>query len=182
MGAGISRSLLEDTLFNRLVVFTSSVLLLTFGLAWPVAQQSAPSAPETATIKTEVQATIDKYYRLFSEQNMKALPEEIYLIPWVVIGGKGPEADLTKEQALARFDASVKQLMQNGWGKSVFTTENVCVLNANAAIASGYNTRYKKDGSVMSVGGVSYLVGKTAEGWRIISYTGHAKEKVVRCD
>ena len=87
---------------------------------------------------------------------MKALPEEIYLTPWIIIGGNGPEADLTKEQALARFEGSLKQLVQNGWGKSVFTTENVCVLNANAALASGYNTRYKKDGSVMSVGGVTY--------------------------
>jgi hypothetical protein len=44
------------------------------------------------------------------------------------------------------------------------------------------NTRYKKDGSVMSVGGVTYLLGGTKEGWRIVSYTGHPKEKVVRCN
>ena len=119
---------------------------------------------DVAKVTSEVKATVDKYYRLFSEQNMKALPEEIYLTPWIVIGGNGPEADLTKEQALARFEASLKQLVQNGWGKSVFTTENVCVLNANAALASGYNTRYKKDGSVMSVGGVTYLLGKTQRG------------------
>ena len=124
---------------------------------------------DVAKVTSDVKATVDKYYRLFSEQNMKALPEEIYLTPWILIGGNGPEADLTKEQALARFEASLKQLVQNGWGKSVFTTENVCVLNANAALASGYNTRYKKDGSVMSVGGVTYLLGKTKEGWRIVS-------------
>ena len=35
---------------------------------------------------------------------------------------------------------------------------------------------------VMSVGGVSYLFGKTKEGWRVVSYTGHARGKVVRCD
>ena len=46
----------------------------------------------------------------------------------------------------------------------MFTTKNVCVLNANVAIASRYNTRYKKDGSVLQVGGVSYLFGKTKEG------------------
>lgn len=152
-------------------------------LLWSASTAVAQQPPvDVAKVTTEVKATVDKYYRLFTEQNMKALPEEIYMTPWIIIGGNGPEADLTKEQALARFEGSLKQLVQNGWGKSIFTTENVCVLNANAALASGYNTRYKKDGSVMSVGGVTYLLGKTKEGWRIVSYTGHPKEKVVRCN
>jgi hypothetical protein len=163
-------------MFRRFVITT---LLSAIVPTLAAAQQ--PTA-DVAKVTTEVKATVDKYYRLFSEQNMKALPEEIYMTPWIIIGGNGPEADLTKEQALARFEGSLKQLVQNGWGKSVFTTENVCVLNANAALASGYNTRYKKDGAVMSVGGVTYLLGKTKDGWRIVSYTGHAKEKVVRCN
>ena len=163
-----------------LMVIGATSLALVSGSASARAQQA--SSVDAAQVTRDVKATVDKYYRLFSEQNMKALPEEIYMTPWIVIGGNGPEADLTKEQAFNRFDASLKQLVQNGWGKSVFTTENVCVLNANAALASGYNTRYKKDGSVMSVGGVTYLLGKTKDGWRIVSYTGHPKEKVVRCN
>ena len=158
----------------------TAIFVVVFVPTLAAAQQPPPV--DTAKVTNEVKATVDKYYRLFTEQNMKALPEEIYMTPWIIIGGSGPEADLTKEQALARFEGSLKQLVQNGWGKSVFTTENVCVLNANAALASGYNTRYKKDGSVMSVGGVTYLLGKTKEGWRIVSYTGHPKEKVVRCN
>jgi len=159
-------------------------LAMTGALSLSIASPSFAQQPpvDVAKVTTEVKATVDKYYRLFTEQNMKALPEEIYMTPWIIIGGNGPEADLTKEQALARFEGSLKQLVQNGWGKSIFTTENVCVLNANAALASGYNTRYKKDGSVMSVGGVTYLLGRTKEGWRIVSYTGHPKEKVVRCN
>ena len=54
---------------------------------------------------------------------MKALPEESFNIPWIVIGGSGPQPDLTKEQALARFEGSLKELLASGWGKSVFTTE-----------------------------------------------------------
>jgi hypothetical protein len=146
------------------------------------AQQPPMTDADVARIKTEVTAAVDKYYAYFSARNMKALPEEIFNIPWIVIGGSGPQPDLTKEQALARFEGSLKDLVASGWGKSVFTTENVCVLNASAAIASGYNTRYKTDGSVMSVGGVSYLFGRTKEGWKVVSYTGHARGKVVRCD
>lgn len=166
-------------------VFAQAVAALAIGLAAaaPAAAQSAALTPaQTATITREVTAAVDKYYSLFTQRDMKALPEQVFNIPWIVIGGSGPQPDLTKEQALARFEGSLKDLVASGWGKSVFTTENVCVLNANAAIASGYNTRYKTDGTVMSVGGVSYLFGKTADGWKVVSYTGHARGKVVRCD
>ena len=159
-----------------------AVLLLPFVPRPLQGQQLSMSAADVATVKTEVTAAIDKYYRLFSEQNPTALSEEVFNIPWIVIGGSGPQADVTKEQAAARFQGSMKQLVESGWGKSVFTTENVCVLSANSAIASGYNTRYKTDGGVMSVGGVSYLLGKSKAGWRIVSYTGHARGKIVRCD
>jgi hypothetical protein len=157
-------------------------LLFTALPALAIARQQALADADVARITSEVTAAVDKYYSLFSQHNMKALPEEIFNIPWIVIGGSGPQPDLTKEQALARFEGSLKDLVASGWSKSVFTTENVCVLNANAAIASGYNTRYKADGSVMSVGGVSYLFGKTKDGWRVVSYTGIARGKVVRCD
>ena len=157
-------------------------LLLAGAPGVTVARQQALAATEVTRIKSEVTAAVDRYYTLFSQHDMKALPDEIFNIPWIVIGGSGPQPDLTREQALARFEGSLKDLLAAGWGKSVFTTENVCVLNASAAIASGYNTRYKTDGSVMSVGGVSYLFGKTKEGWKVVSYTGHARGKVVRCD
>ena len=161
----------------------SIALLLTAALgASLAAQQGPPSASEVAVIKKDVVATIDKYYRLFTERNPRGIAEEAFNIPWIVIGGSGPQADMTKEQATARFEASMKQLVESGWAKSIFTTENVCVINANAAIASGYNTRYKTDGSVMSVGGVSYILGKAKDGWRIISYTSHPKGKLIRCD
>jgi hypothetical protein len=163
------------------LVHIIGVLLLTVApIAW--AQQPAMSDADVQRVKKEVTAAVDQYYRFFSEQNMKALPEEVFNIPWILIGGNGLQADLTKEQALSRFEGSLSQLVKDGWGKSVFTTESVCVLNANAAIASGYNTRYKKDGSVMSVGGVSYLFGRTPQGWKVVSYTGTQKGKVVRCD
>lgn len=144
------------------------------------AQQMSPE--DVAAVKKDATATIDESYRLFSEQKPDVLASEVFNIPWLVIGGSGPQADLTKEQAQARFQTSMKQLVESGWGRSVFTTENVCVLNANAAIASGYNTRYKVDGSVMSVGGVTYILGRSKEGWRIVSYSGHPRGKVVRCD
>ncbi len=58
----------------------------------------------------------------------------------------------------------------------------MCVLNASAAIASGFNTRTKKDGSVLQVMGTAYIFNKTKDGWRIVTYTGIPVDRVVRCD
>jgi hypothetical protein len=76
----------------------------------------------------------------------------------------------------------LKQLLEAGWNKSVYTTTNVCVLNRATAITSGYNTRYKQDGSVMQVAGVAYVFNKTKDGWRIITYTGTSKDTVIKCE
>lgn len=162
----------------------AAVVAASLGLAMAAAPASAQqvSPAQAGVIKAEVTAAVDTYYRLFSEQKMAALPEQVYNIPWILISASGPQADLTKAQALERFNASLKQLLANGWGKSVFTTTSVCVLNANAAIASGFNTRLKTDGSVLQVMGVTYVFGKTPEGWRIVTYTSTPADKIIRCD
>jgi hypothetical protein len=165
---------------SRLIV--AALLVAAWHTAAAAQQPATLSAADVTRVKKEVTEAVDKYYSLFTAQNMKALPEEIYNVPWILMTARGPQADLTKEQAQARFETSLKGLLESGWGKSVFTTTNVCVLNPTAAIASGYNTRYKKDGSVMSVGGVTYVFNKTPDGWRIITYTGTAKETIVKCD
>jgi len=167
---------------SKRLILAALVAAVTWSESAVAQQAAALSASDTARIKKEVTDAVDQYYSLFTAQDMKALPERVYNVPWILMTARGPQVDLTKEQAQTRFDASLKGLLDSGWGKSVFTTTGVCVLNATAAIASGYNTRYKKDGSVMSVGGVTYVFNKTPDGWRIITYTGTAKDTIVKCD
>jgi hypothetical protein len=161
------------------------VLALALTSTWGIelaAQQPPMTAGEAAQIRKEVTESVEKYYRLFTERNMKALPDEVYNIPWILLTANGPQPKLTKEQALAGFEASLSQLVASGWSKSVYTTTNVCVLNRSTAITSGYNTRYKQDGSVMQVAGVAYVFNKTKDGWRIVTYTGTSKDTVIKCD
>jgi hypothetical protein len=64
------------------------------------AQQAAPhSAADTARVKKEVTDAVDKYYSLFTAQNMQALPEQVYSIPWILMTARGPQADLTNSDA-----------------------------------------------------------------------------------
>lgn len=155
---------------------------LAFAASAPAHAQEGLSAAQSEAVKAAASATVQQYYQHFRDHNMKALPEESFNIPWMLLSGQGPQVDLTKEQALARFEGSLKQLIASGWAKSEFTIESVCALNANAAIVSGYNTRTKTDGSVMSVSGTAYIVGRTPEGWKIVSYTGISRGKRVTCD
>ena len=139
------------------------------------------TASEEAVIKAEVQRHVERYYNFYYERNPDALSTEIFSLPWMSMGGNGINITTTEEDNLAYFKAAIAGLLERDWNRSIYTTKNVCVLSAGSAIVSGTNTRTRTDGSIMSVGGVAYILGKTDAGWRITSYSGHAPNKVVRC-
>ena len=148
----------------------------------PISQIAiAQNTNMTDSVNTDVRAHMDLYYRLFSERNMEALPEEVFTIPWMTIGGNGTNVYRTRNEALVSWQRSLISLLQRGWDHSEYTVENVCVLNEGSAIVSGYNTRYADDGSEMSVGGVVYFLARDDSQWRIISYTSVERGKLVTC-
>jgi hypothetical protein len=143
--------------------------------------QPSLTTDEIAKIKKEVTAAVHHYYRLFSERNTKALPEEVFHVPLIYLSPEGAQVDATPQEVTARTEGNLKRLLESGWDRSEFPSPSVCVLNAGSAIASGRFYRYKKDGSVLSENAVTYIFGKTAKGWRIVSYGGHPLDRVVPC-
>lgn len=157
-------------------------VLVVLGLSATVASAQPALSPDDITkIKKEVTDAVHHYYKLFTERNMKALPEEVFHVPLIYLSPEGAQVDATPAEVTARTEASLKRLLESGWDRSEFPSPNVCVLNAGSAIASGKFYRYKKDGSVLSENGVTYIFGKTEKGWRIVSYGGHALDRVVPC-
>ena len=160
------------------VVFTAIAFLSVVHEREPALAQSDEMI---ASISAEVSAHMAEYYRLFSERNMEAMPEEIFTIPWMTFGPNGMTVSSSRDEALVRWQRSLIGLLQRGWDHSEFTVENVCVLNEGMAIVSGYNTRFAEDGSEMSVGSLAYFLAQTDAGWRIIGYTGIERGKLVSC-
>ncbi len=157
-----------------------AVLILILASHGSAAAQDMTAAEE-ALIKTQAQRHVEGYYNLYYERNPQALSTDVFSLPWITIGGNGISVHTTEEENLAYFEQAIAGLVARDWNRSTFTTKKVCALSAGSAIVSGTNTRTRTDGSVMSVGGVTYILGKNDDGWRIISYSGHAPNKVVRC-
>jgi len=163
---------------NTVVALFFVILALT---ASPPAATQELTQSEEAAIKAEAQRHVEHYYNLYYERNPEALSTEIFTLPWIVMGENGVTIRTTEEENLEYFSTAIAGLLERGWDKSIFRTRSVCVLSKGSAIVSGTNTRTRADGSVMSVGGVSYILGTTEDGWRIISFAGHSPDKIVSC-
>lgn len=155
--------------------------VLVLSLAASAASAQSMSAEEVAKVKKEATDVIHRYYRLFSERNMNALPREIFHLPFTLLAPEGARVETTAEEMNARNEASLKRLLESGWDRSEFPSPRVCVLNAGAAVASGNFYRHRKDGSVLSENAVTYVLGKTDKGWRIVTFGGHGLDRVVPC-
>lgn len=139
-------------------------------------------ASQRALLEAQARSHIETYYDHYYERDMDPLPTEIFHIPWILLDAEGPQATESRGEASTNFQEGLESLLDQGWDRSTFRPEDVCILNPGAAIVSGTNTRTRADGSVMSVGGVSYILARSDDGWRIVSYASHSPDRIVRCD
>lgn len=157
------------------------LILLATGSALARAQHTEKlSEAEIAKITAEVTDGVVTYGRVFSERNPKGVVEGSFNQPSFSIGASGVAMNAPDKQ-IAQFETTMKRLADSGWEKSVFSKMSVCVLNANAAFASGLFTWYRKDGSEHSRGSETFIFTRSKNGWRIVSTIGHDAFKTVTC-
>jgi hypothetical protein len=158
-------------------------LLAILALASGTARAQYPplSEEEITRVREEVTAVIETYYRLFNDKNPKAMSEELFHIPWIYLNPEGTRLFSTREETAALFEESLAAVVPRGWERSAFPKPSVCVLSLGAATVSGNFYRYKKDGSVLSEHGVTYVLGKTADGWRVASLSSHPPGRELVC-
>ncbi len=147
----------------------------------PAAAQQAPLSPAEATaIKAEVGEAATTYFRYISERNVVGVVEKSFVQPSITIGANGVSLRAPDQQK-TQFEANQKRLIESGWDRSVWSSQTVCVLNANSALVSGTFNRLKKDGSLHSAGSETILYAKVSDGWRIVSIMTHDAGRVISC-
>jgi hypothetical protein len=164
---------------NIVARLVTSVALICVVVSPVTAQQR--SADRERTIKTEVKAAFDQYYAWFSDGRSDLVAERAYQAPSLFLSPAGPDVRLSSDAVRARFDAVLKPLIADGYGRSEMPNPSICVLNENTATVSGRYIRYRKDGSVMGELGGIYIFTKTTGSWRIVALINHDPSKALGC-
>ena len=137
-------------------------------------------SPGSAAIQAEVRAAWDEYLRALSAGRADTIADRVYLAPSFYIAATGMEVAKTPAEVRAHFETLIKNLGPN-YQRSETKSANICVLNDTAAVLSGQFIRYRKDGSVLSELAGTYVLAKTAEGWRIVAQMGHSPDRILKC-
>ena len=137
---------------------------------------------EAGIVRAEIIHTIENYYEYFSTGQMDRIPQETHHVPWVFLGSGvfTNTAEETASNYRARRQMVVDEL-DSDYQTSTYTVTGLCLLSTNAGITSGYNTRTNSTGGIVSVEGVSYIVMKAPQGWRIVAFSEITPEKVISC-
>lgn len=139
------------------------------------------SANEEAMIEADVRRIVGLYYEYFSTGQADRIPVETHLVPYIVLGGGVTmTAEATAEGYRQRRQMVIDEFDAD-YEKSTYTFTNICVLSAGSAITSGYNTRTNSSGGIVSVEGVSYMLTKAPQGWRIAAFSATKPNTVIRC-
>jgi hypothetical protein len=140
------------------------------------------SANEEALIKAQVIHTVTKYYEYFSSGEVERIPQETHLIPYIVLGGGVTASAEAAAEGYGRRRQGVIDDLDADYQTSTYTVRNICVLGSGSPITSGYNTRTRSDGGIISVEGVAYMLTKAPQGWRIAAFSATTPELVIRCE
>jgi len=139
------------------------------------------SVNEEAMIKADVRRTVGLYYEYFSTGQVERIPQETHLVPYIVLGGGVTMTAAETAEGYRRRRQMVIDEFDSDYELSTYTFTNICVLSAGSAITSGYNTRSNSSGGLVSVEGVSYMLTKAPQGWRIAAFSATKPNTVIRC-
>jgi hypothetical protein len=103
-------------------------------------------------------------------------------VPYIVLGGGVTATAEATAEGYAQRRQGVIDNLDADYEKSTYTIRNICVLGAGSAITSGYNTRTRTDGGIISVEGVAYMLTKAPQGWRIAAFSATTPGNVIRCE
>lgn len=122
--------------------------------------------------KAEVTRVLADYYKAFSTLNLQVILP-YYHQPCLLISPQGVVAAPTGAQVATSFTPFIEGLRAKGYSRSELSKLQVQRLSATAALATGVAVRYKSDGQELDRTGVTYLLQKSADGWKFAVVVFH---------
>ena len=118
------------------------------------------------TDDTAVSQTLEEYYRAFSTLNIREILPFLHE-PALLIGPLGVIPLPTASAIEPIFGPVMDSLRARGYTRSELDSPEVRMLGGESALAIGIAIRYGADGVEMERAGISYLLRKTEDIWKI---------------
>jgi ketosteroid isomerase-like protein len=117
--------------------------------------------------ETDIRRTLDEYYSAFSTLSVQAILP--FLNQPALLVGPLSVIPLPTPLAIEPIFGPVMQgLRTRGYAMSELQAEEVQMLGADSAFITGIAIRYRSDEEELERAGISYLLRKTDDGWKIV--------------
>ena len=113
----------------------------------------------------DVKQVLTDYYKAFSTLTVQSI-QGYFHQPALLIGPLGVIALPTADAAVAIFGPVMESLRQREYRRSEFSLQQLRVLSATSALATGVAIRYKMDGQELERVGLTYLLQKGDGSWK----------------
>jgi ketosteroid isomerase-like protein len=124
-----------------------------------------------------VKQVLTDYYKAFSTLDVQSILRYFHQ-PALLIGPSGVIALPTPEAVVPIFGPVMENLRQRNYGRSELSLQQLRLLSATSAFATGAAIRYKDDGQEMERVGLTYLLHKGDSGWKFAVMALHDTDKV----
>jgi ketosteroid isomerase-like protein len=131
--------------------------------------------------KAAVTRVLTDYYRAFSKLDVQAILPYFHE-PSLLIASEGVAATPTHAALAATFAPVMESLRARGYAGSELTKLRVKRLSATTTLASGIAIRRKAGGQELERVGVTYLLQKADNDWKIAVVVVHDTDKVLRLE
>lgn len=115
---------------------------------------------------TTVTEFLNTYYQTFSTLNVESIAP-FFHEPCLFVSPQGVMAAPNHDAVKEVFKTIAKDLLSKGYGRSELTQLNVERMSATAMRATGVAVRFTADGRELERVGVTYIMQKPGNGWRI---------------
>ncbi len=117
--------------------------------------------------ETAVRHTLSEYYRAFSTLSVQAILPFLNQ-PALLVGPLGVIPLPTPSAIEPIFGPVMERLRTRGYARSELGSQEVRMLGAESAFVTGIAIRYKSDGEELERAGISYLMRKTGDVWKVV--------------